>query len=320
MEHSSKPTVPPVVGLGFAILAVSTSSIFIRFAQTEAPSLAIAAWRLTLASLVLVPLAWIRNRQEIRRLSRKTLALLMLSGIFLCFHFASWITSLQYTSVTSSVVLVTTSPLWVALLSPWILHERLSRVVWIGLAVALAGSVIVGGSDACQFSQAGLVCEGMQDFLHGQALWGNLLALIGAWCVSGYLLIGRRVRPDLSLLSYTAIVYAVAALGLLVLVAVSGAQMIGFHPVIYVWFVLLAFIPQLIGHSTYNWALRYVKAAYVSVASLGEPIGSSLLAMLFLNEPPTLLEIVGGVITLIGIYLATRTIPSPETSPALPSS
>ena len=112
-------------------------------------------------------------------------------------------------------------------------------------------------------------------------------------------MIGRWVRPNLSLLSYTAIVYGVAALGLLILVAVSGAQMIGFHPVIYVWFVLLALVPQLIGHSTYNWALRYLKAAYVSVASLGEPIGSSLLAMLFLNEPPTLLEIVGGCYHLV---------------------
>jgi drug/metabolite transporter (DMT)-like permease len=320
LDPSSKPIVPPVVGLGLAIIAVSTSSIFIRFAQTEAPSLSIAAWRLALASLVLVPFAWSKNRAEIRHLSRKTLALLVLSGIFLCFHFATWISSLRYTSVTSSVVLVTTSPVWVALLSPLLLRERLSRAVWAGMGIALIGSVIVAGSDACQVSTTGIHCDGMQDFLHGQALWGNILALIGAWCVAGYLLIGRWVRPNLSLLSYTAIVYGVAALGLLLLAAISGQQMGGFRPVTYLWFVLLAFIPQLIGHSTYNWALRYLKAAYVSVAALGEPIGSSLLAMIFLSEPPTLLEIVGGGITLIGIYFATRASPVPEKTPAMPSS
>ncbi len=306
MDQTSKPVIPPLLGLFFAIFAVSTSSIFIRFAQNEAPSLAIAAWRLTLASLILVPIAWSKNRKEISQLDRKTLGLLVLSGIFLCFHFASWISSLAYTSVASSVVLVTTSPLWVAVLSPLVLKERLPRIVWIGLAVALIGSLIVGGGDACQMTEAGINCQGLQNFLHGQALYGNFLALVGAWCVAGYLLIGRWVRPYLSLLSYTAIVYGTAAVGLVLLAQLAGTRMVGFQPVTYVWFLLLAFIPQLIGHSTYNWALRYLSAAYVSVASLGEPIGSSLLAMVFLSEPPTTFEIVGGGLTLIGIYLAIK--------------
>jgi drug/metabolite transporter (DMT)-like permease len=310
MDHSSKPIVSPIFGLSLAILAVSTSSLFIRLAQTEAPSLAIAAWRLSIASLILVPLAWAKNRREIVQLDRKTILILIASGIFLCFHFATWISSLNYTSVTSSVVLVTTSPLWVALLSPLFLHEKLSKFTWTGLGIALVGSLIVGGSDACQVTSAGFQCQGFSDFLHGQALWGNFLALVGAWCVAGYLIIGRRVRPRLSLLSYTAIVYGVAAIGLIVLAVAAHTRLAGFPPVTYLWFILLALVPQLIGHSTYNWALGYVPAAYVSIASLGEPIGSSLLALIFLNEPPTAFEIVGGALILVGIYLASKAQPA----------
>jgi drug/metabolite transporter (DMT)-like permease len=298
--------IAPGLGLLFAIITVSTSSIFIRFAQTGAPSLAIAAWRLTLASMILVPIAWIQKKEEIKRLNRKTIGLLILSGIFLCFHFASWISSLEYTSVASSVVLVTTSPLWVALLSPIVLHERLDKAVWIGLLVAITGSVIVGGGNACHLSAAGLDCSGFNNFLTGQALWGNFLALVGAWCVAGYLLIGRWVRPNISLLSYTGIVYGVAAVGLLIIAIGSGTRMTGFSPEIYLWFLLLAFVPQLLGHTTYNWALRYLSATHVSVGALGEPIAASFLAFVILKEAPTILEIMGGGLILLGIYLAAQ--------------
>ena len=310
MKPLNKPMVAPALGLLFAVITVSTSSIFIRFAQTGAPSLAIAAWRLSLASIILVPIAWIQKKEEIKRLDRKTIGLLILSGTFLCFHFASWISSLEYTSVASSVVLVTTSPLWVAILSPIVLHERLDKAVWIGLLVAITGSVIVGGSNACHLSAAGLDCSGFNNFLRGQALWGNFLALVGAWCVAGYLLIGRRVRTNISLLSYTGIVYGVAAVGLLMIAIGSGTRMTGFSPEIYLWLLLLAFVPQLLGHSTYNWALRYLSATYVSVGALGEPIASSFLAFVILKEAPTILEIVGGGLILLGIYLAAQAKPA----------
>ena len=311
MNQPSQPRISPILGLFIAVLAASTSSIFIRYAQTEAPSLAVAAWRLGIASLILVPVAIAKNRGEIAHLGRGSLGLLVFSGVFLCFHFASWITSLEYTSVPSSVVLVTTSPLWVALLSPLVLHEKLPKVVWIGLGVALVGGTIVGGSPACQIRSEGLDCSGFQEFLHGKALFGNFLALIGAWCGAGYLLVGRWVRPNLSLLSYTAIVYGIAAVGLLILVGVNNIQLFGYQPNTFAWFFLLALIPQLIGHSTYNWALRYLSAAYVSIALLGEPIGTSILAFLLLQEAPTILEIVGGILTLIGIYIASRVTSSP---------
>jgi len=305
VNRFTAPLIPPMLGLGIAILAVSTSSLFIRFAQAAAPSLAIAAWRLTLASCVLIPLAWRHNRTEIRQLSRKLVGLLILSGVFLCLHFATWITSLEYTSVASSVVLVTTSPLWVALLSPLVLREGLPKMVWVGLVLALVGGTVVAGSDVCQFGASGVMCLDLQSLAREQGMWGNFLALVGAWCVAGYILIGRWVRPQLSLLSYTAVVYGVAAVGLIGLAGVNQTQLFGFQPITFLWFALLALIPQLIGHSTYNWALRYLSAATVSVAGLGEPIGSSLLAYLFLSEPPTGLEVVGGGLILVGIYFSS---------------
>ena len=133
-----RPAVPPILALAFAILAVSTASIFIRLAQEHAPSLVIAAGRLTLATLILAPIAWTQKRAELRSLSRSELGLALLSGFFLALHFATWISSLEYTTVASSVVLVSTVPLWVALLSPVLLKEPVTRLVLAGMALAAA--------------------------------------------------------------------------------------------------------------------------------------------------------------------------------------
>jgi drug/metabolite transporter (DMT)-like permease len=194
----------------------------------------------------------------------------------------------------------------VALLSPLILRERLISSIWIGLVVTLLGASIVGISTACQLQSAGLVCSPISQFIEGRAFLGNSLALLGALMSAGYLLIGRRLRSTVSLVSYIFMVYGTAAVVLLLAVFLTGQKVVGFSPVIYVWFLALAIIPQLIGHSSFNWALKYLSAAYISVALLGEPIGSSLLAYLFLTETPSLVEIFGGVIILIGIYLTSR--------------
>lgn len=292
--------------MGMGILAVSTASLFIRFAQTEASSLTIAAGRLALAALFLMPVALKRNGNELAQLNRKQIGLLLLAGVFLAVHFASWITSLQYTTVASSVVLVATSPLWVALLSPLILREHLNRRIWIGLAITLFGAGIVGMSNACQLFSTGLVCSPFAQFIEGRAFLGNSLALLGALMSAGYLLIGRRLRSSVSLLSYTFTVYGTAAVVLVLAVILTGQKVVGFSPITYVWFLALAVFPQLIGHSSFNWALKYLSAAYISVALLGEPIGSSLLAYFFLSEAPSILEIIGGVMILIGIYLTSQ--------------
>ncbi len=295
-----------VLALLIAILAVSTASIFIRFAQREAPSLVIAAVRLTLATLTLAPAVWLRHRQEICSLSRREWWLAILAGIFLSLHFASWITSLEYTTVVSSVVLVSTGPLWVALLSPFVLREVPTRWVWIGMGLALIGGVIVGLGDSCSLGGNGLSCPPLLDLIGGSAALGNFLALIGAWTVAGYLIIGRNLRARISLLPYIFVVYGMAALTLIGYMLLAGQTPFGYSPITYVWMLALAWVPQLIGHSTYNWALRFLPAALVSIATLGEPIGSAILAFLILNEVPSLLTLLGGGLILVGIYLASR--------------
>ncbi len=293
------------VALIVAVLAVSTASILIRFAQRDASSLTIAALRLVLASVALTPTAVSRHRQELIAMPKGDLALAALSGLFLAVHFATWISSLAYTTVASSVVLVSTGPIWVALLSPLLLKERLSGAALFGLGLAILGGIIIGGADACSWSN-GISCAGIAQLLRRRAMLGNLLALIGAWAVSGYLIIGRRLRQNLALIPYVYTVYSFAGLALLIALFASGGTVIGLPAMAYVWIILLALVPQLIGHSTYNWALKALPAALVAVMTLGEPIGSAILAYFVLGEAPGLEVVVGGVLILAGIYLAAR--------------
>ena len=324
MTEGQPPTAPPATasrysgaraeGLGkgrvgaaliTAIAAVSTASIFIRYAQADAPSLVIAALRLTFATLLLTPLALTRHRAELKSLSRNEIILGIVSGIFLAAHFATWISSLEYTTVASSVVFVSTGPLWVALLSPVLLNERLTRAAVVGLVVAILGGILIGLSDACVWER-GLRCPDLSQVLQGRLMWGNFLALIGAWTVSGYIMIGRKLRAKMSLVPYVFLVYGIAAIALIVTALVAGQSLSGYPARTYGWIFLLAVFPQLIGHSTYNWALRYLPAAFVAVTTLGEPIGSAILAYFLLQETPTLAVITGGALILLGIYLAAR--------------
>lgn len=303
---SKHPTLLLPIALIIAILSVSTSSIFIRFAQMDgAPSLMIAALRLTFASLLLAPIAISRHRDELKRLSRTELLLGVLSGIFLAFHFATWITSLEYTSVANSVVFVSTGPLWVALLSPFLLKEHVAPIAIVGLALALVGGIVVGLSDACTWD-GGLSCPSFGDILQGRAAWGNFLALVGAWAVTGYLIIGRKLRSGMSLIPYIFLVYGMSAVILLIFLFISKISPLGYAPRTYGWIFLLAAIPQLIGHSTFNWSLKFLPAALVAVTTLGEPVGSAILAFLILKEIPTTMTLIGGVLILGGIYLASR--------------
>lgn len=308
MEPNRNPEAPiqPLLVITFGILAVSTASIFIRYAQQEASSLVIAAWRLTLASLVLAPAALTRHRAELKTLDRRETILALLSGFFLAIHFATWITSLEFTTVASSVVLVSTAPLWVALLTPLTIKEPVGRMVWIGMALALLGGGIVGISDSCSW-QGSLICPSFSEFVAGDAFWGDLLALVGALAGAGYLLVGRRLRGKLSLVPYVFLVYGTAAVFLVIFMFSAGDSPFGYSPETYLWFLLLALVPQLLGHSTFNWALRYLSAAFVSITLLGEPIGSTILAYFILEEIPSGLKIFGGILILVGIFLASRT-------------
>ena len=299
------PIIAPQLAIPFGILAVSTSSIFIRLAQESGSSIVIAAYRLVIASAILLPIAIWKYREEFQNVKRGQLILAALSGLFLALHFATWITSLEYTTVASSVVLVSTSPLWVALLSSLFLKESLTRNVIIGLFIALAGSAIVGISDSCTFSVWELNCPDLASFIQGQAFYGDLLALGGAITGAGYLLIGRNLRENMSLITYIFLVYGFAAITLVV-IAIQGRQpAIGYPTDFYWWVFLVALIPQLLGHSTFNWALRHLPVTYVSITLLGEPIGSTILAALILNELPGSMKLFGAILILAGIFLAS---------------
>ncbi|MEE8163587.1 MAG: DMT family transporter [Anaerolineae bacterium] len=285
----SNPTIKPYLGLATGIVAVSFASIFIRLA--EAPSLVIAACRLTIASLILAPAALIRAKEELRTLTRGDLQLALLSGLFLGLHFATWTSSLEYTSVASSVVFVSTSPIFVGLASHSLLKERVSRQMFLGIAVSMLGGMIIGYGDLG---------------LGARELFGDLLAIAGAVMVSGYFLVGRRLRRQLSLLSYIFLVYATAAGFLVALCLLTGHPFSGYSRQTYLMFFLLAVVPQIIGHSSFNWALAYLPATFVGVSTLGEPVGSTILAYFILSEIPTLAKIGGGVLILAGIYVSSR--------------
>lgn len=297
----SQTRVTPFIGLGTGLIAVSFASIFIRWA--DAPPLSIAAYRLTIASLILAPLAWFRARDELRSLTRRDVLLAFLSGAFLGFHFAFWISSLDYTSVASSVVFVSTSPLFVGLASHFFTRDRLTNRMAVGIAVATVGGMIIGYGDIG---------------IGPSELWGDFLALLGAIMVAGYLLIGRSLRPKLSLLAYVSLTYSAAAIELLIIAAVTRQPFTGFTPNTYLMFVLLAVVPQLVGHSSFNWALRFLSATYVAVITLGEPVGSTILAWLLLEEVPTVLKVVGGALILFGIWLVTQEEKETVTEAAVP--
>jgi len=304
-SRATGPGIPPMLAIAGGILAVSTSSIFIRYAQAEAGSLVIAAYRLSIATLVLAPLALSKYGDELKKLSRQAITLGILSGVLLAIHFATWITSLEYTTIASSVVLVSTSPLWVALLSPLVLRESIRREVLGGLVLTLAGSSIVGMSDVCQLAWGGVTCPPLAEFVQGEAFLGDLLALAGALTGAGYLLIGRKLRASMSLIAYIFVVYGFAAVTLIAIMFGSGSAPTGYAPQFYLWVTLLALVPQLLGHSTFNWALGYLPAAFVAITLLGEPVGSTILAYFLLHEEPTLLKLFGAILILIGITITS---------------
>jgi len=281
-----------LLSLCIGMVAISLASVFVRLAQAEGvPTLTVAAWRLTVASAVLLPYTCFTRRDEVHDLGRQEWILLTASGVFLGLHFAAWIGSLAYTSVASSVVLVSMGPVFVGLGSWTFLRERPSLRMTLGILLAAAGSIVISWGD---FGQG-------QD-----QLLGDVLALFGAIMVAAYLMIGRKVRGTRSLATYIAVVYGVAMLTVLGLVLVAGQPMVGFSPAAYGWMLALGLIPQLIGHSTLNWALRYLSATFVSIITLSEPIGSGVLAYIILGEAVTVSTAIGGVFVLIGIYVASR--------------
>ena len=281
----AKPYVTLVVG----VLSVSFAAIFIRLA--DAPPLVIAAYRLTIAAIILIPIASTRTTRGLKQLSRRDLLLILLSSVFLALHFGLWITSLSYTSIASSVILVTSHPAFVAVISYFLWGERLNRLTIGGIVVALIGVILInyGG------------------FTFGsRAILGDLLALIAGFAMGAYLIIGGQLRARIGLLSYLTMLYTCSAVILLGATVLFGHSLFGYSPTTYVMLILLALVPQLIGHSSLNLAVRLMPVTFVSVAILGEPVGATLLGSIILNELPTANEITGGLLILGGIFIVLR--------------
>ena len=286
----------PFLVLGFGVVVVSFAAILIRFAHAEgASSLVIAAVRLTVAALVLAPFAWLRAGGEMLRLPRRELGLCMLSGALLAAHFWAWITSLEHTSVAISTALVTTNPLWVALASAIFLRERPGGAAVAGILLTLAGSVFIFAADASRTPSP-----------DSAPMLGNVLALAGALSASGYLLVGRALRSRVSLAAYIWLAYSTAAALLLAAAMATGVSFTSLPSAAWMFMVALALGPQLIGHTTFNWALRRLTATFVAVAILGEPVGSALLAYFIFGEHFSTLQFAGFALLLFGICVTAR--------------
>ncbi len=278
----------PVILL-VGVMAVSTAAIWIRFLDML-PTPAIAAWRLILGTLFLLP-AYVIRRSS-RPFTFPTLRVLLIPGGFLALHFLLWIESLKHTTVASSVVLVTTTPIYTGLWGWWRKKDAPSLSTWSGILLALAGTVGVAGGDG--------VLSGIRAFR------GDVLAIGGALCAAGYLISGRAFRHRMDTLSYVVPVYAWAAILLTLWALGRGITLYPLPAHAWIWLVLLAGIPQVIGHTAFNWALRQRTPTIVSLTILGEPIGSTLLAWWILQEVPPPSTFVGGTLVLAGIVLGTR--------------
>ncbi len=285
----------PFVVLGGGLIAVSFGAILARLGQGYGlPSLAIAAMRLGFAALIVTPFALWRSRAALRALDRRQGLLALGAGFFLALHFATWISSLAYTSVASSTALVTTNLLWVAIGSFVLFGERPRRLTLIGTVIALLGSLLIFWSDSSR------AAPGEDPFL------GNLLALAGSWCFSAYLLLGRRLRAGMPLPAYVWLAYGTAALFLLAACGGAGVPLAGYEAPAYLVALGMALGPQLLGHTAYNWSLKHVSAVFVAVVTLGEPVGSAALAWLIFGESFAPIQAAGFVLLLGGIYLAAR--------------
>ncbi|UPM43640.1 DMT family transporter [Halocatena salina] len=288
------PPVSPALGLAVAVGAVSTSAILVRWSQ--APSLIKAFYRVLFTTMLLVPLALSGHRTAFSRLTGRDVLGAGLAGLALALHFAAWFESLEWTSVAASVTLVQSQPLFVALGAALLLEERISVRTTVGILIALAGMIMMS------------VGDGGIGGPTTASVYGNVLAVVGAVMAAGYVLAGRALRHGerIALLPYVTIVYAVCALVLLVLLRIEQLPLVSYPPREWLLFLGMAIGPGIFGHTVINWALAHVESSVVSVSLLGEPVGSTVLALVLLREFPGVATVVGGTIVLGGIAVTSH--------------
>lgn len=272
------------------MVSVGFASIFIRLC--DAPPIVIAMYRMTISAILVAPVFFITERNKIKYDEiKKDIIPFIFLGSLLAVHFILWITSLSYTTVLSSTVLVTTNPIFVAIFSLILFKERTKKGTVIGIIAAFIGSVFI----ALSAKNEGVGSN-----------FGNLLALSGAVAVSFYLIFAKRLRKRFDLITYIFFVYSFAAIILIIVSVVTRQNFFNYSYKTYVYFFLLALIPQITGHTAYNWALKYFSASFIAVTILGEPIFATFFAFIILKEVPTLIELVGGALILTGIYFSGR--------------
>jgi drug/metabolite transporter (DMT)-like permease len=277
------------VVMTLGVLALTWAAVLVRWA--DAPPISIAFWRMALATAclgVFCGLARVRFWRAWRGIDWWTGAA---AALLLALHFGFWISSLEYTSVAASGVLVSTQPVFVAILGSAFLKERPARAAWGGIALAVAGTVVITGADFA---------------LDRRALLGDLLALLGAFWISGYYVLARVLRASKDLVPYVTVVYAMTAAWLLIGTLASGSALAGWGGGTWGALVGLAIVPTVLGHSSMNYALRYLPAFQVNVAILGEPVGSAVWAALLLSEKPGPATWAGGALVLAGIFLTLQ--------------
>lgn len=290
------------LAIATAMVAVSFASIFIEW--SESAPFTIAAYRLGLTCVLLLPvMLWTHGFSSLREMQRRDVLLIILSGVALTFHFGLWIVSLTLTLVSTSVILVTSHPIFVAAVQHFLLNEKVKKVAAVGIGIAFSGVTVIALSDL-----------GVGD----ETLFGDLLAFLGGLCAGIYFLCGRVVRQKVDVIPYSFSVYGVAAVLLLISAFVAGDELVVTDGREWMLFLAMAVIPTLLGHTMFNYALKKLPAHLISTSVLGEPIGASLLAYLLLpNEVPSVWIVLGGALVVVGLYVVLALGYAKEEPPAV---
>ncbi len=278
------------------MIAVSTAATVARMAQEEGlPSLLLAGGRLLIATLVLSPLVLIRHLKEFKNLKTRDWILLITSGMTLGLHFATWIQSLEWTTLISSVFFFSTSPIFMIFLSYPILGERVTRPVVLGTLVAFVGGLFMIFSPGREH----------EDPQSNLPLLGDALALLSALAFALYLILGRKLQGKLKVIPYIWSIYLVAGLSVFVpSYLLTDMKLTGHSTMGYIWLIYLGLVPQLIGHSSFNYALQHMQAIYVGLISRLEAIGSTIMGTIILKEIPHPYAIVGALFLFCGVFYA----------------
>ncbi|KPL59069.1 DMT family transporter [Rossellomorea vietnamensis] len=282
----SDAKVNPYLILAIGVISVSTSAILVKV--SSAPSGILAFYRLFFTVLLMSPVFFLKYVKELKLITVRDWMFSILAGVFLAFHFILWFESLHYTSVASSTVLVTLQPLFAFIGAYLFFQEKLTAKALLSAVLAVAGSFIISWGDFR---------------ISGSALWGDILALIACALITGYLLFGQAIRKRLSLMTYTYLVYAISSIVLLFYVLVRSESLGPYPKEDWVYFLLLAIIPTLLGHSLFNWSLKWLSTSTISMAILFEPIGASLLAYWLLAEKVQMTQVIGGMVIMTGVTL-----------------